>query len=116
MRWRIPIELHSDNRTQSSSIEFADFCKSWDIQHITSSPHYPQSNGAVEWAFGTAKHILHQHDSQLAVLSYRATQIAATGASPCSANPGIPTLLVLESNLQPCHFSPQQFAGKDKKS
>lgn len=52
--WGIPRELHPDNCTQFSSIDFADFCKNWGIQHITSSPHYPQSNGAVEWAVKTA--------------------------------------------------------------
>lgn len=88
MGWRIPKGLNSDNVTQSSSIDFADFCKSWDIQHI--SLHYPQSNGAAERAVGTAEHILHQHVSQLALLSYRATPITATGANPCSGNAGMP--------------------------
>lgn len=115
----IPIELHSDISTHFSSLDFADFCKSWSVQHITNSPHYPQSNRAVERAVGTAKHILHQPNPQLALLCYRATPIAPMGASP--AQPMLrrqicTTLPILERNLQPHQFSPQQVASKDEKA
>lgn len=117
MGWRIPKGLNSDNVTQSSSIDFADFCKSWDIQHI--SLQYPQSNGAAERAVGTAEHILHQHVSQLALLSYRALQLLLLEQTLAQVMLGCQihtTLPVLERNLQTCNFSPQQFAGKDKKA
>lgn len=118
-RWGIPRELHSDNGTQFSSIDFADFCKGWGIQHTTSSPHYPQSNGAVERAVKTAKHILRQPDPHLALLSYRATPIAATGASPTQLMLGRQirtTLPVLEKNLRPCLISLEKVAEKDKQA
>ena len=35
----------SDNGPCYSSHEFADFAKEWDFSHITSSPHFPQSDG-----------------------------------------------------------------------
>jgi len=118
-RWGIPRELHSDNGTQFSSIDFADFCKDLGIQHTTSSPHYPQSNGAVERAVKTAKHILRQPDPHLALLSYRATPSAATGASPAQLMLGrqIRTSLpVLEKNLRPCLISLDRVAEKDKQA
>lgn len=118
-RWGILQELHSDNGTQFSRIDFTDSCKGWGIQHITSRPHYPQSNWAVERAVKTAKHILRQPSPHLAFLSYRATPIAATGASPAQLMQGQQirtTLPVLEKNLRPCHYNFEQVAEKDKEA
>ena len=49
---------------------------------MTSSPHFPQSNGAAERAVRTAKHILSQDDLLLAILTNRSTLIPELGASP----------------------------------
>ena len=48
----------------------------WGFTHLTSSPHYPQSNGNVERAAKTAKDlIIKSEDPYLVLLSYRSTPL-----------------------------------------
>ncbi|XP_053699114.1 uncharacterized protein K02A2.6-like [Sabethes cyaneus] len=51
----IPRILYTDNGPQYSSKEFADFSKCWSFNHVTSSPHFPRSNGLAERFVQTAK-------------------------------------------------------------
>ena len=44
--------------TQYTSDEFTKFMESLHIRHITSSPHYPQSNGQSERTVQTIKRLL----------------------------------------------------------
>lgn len=53
-----PQQLMTDNAAYFTSKEFLDFASTWDFRHITSSPHYPQSNGLAERAVRSAKHLL----------------------------------------------------------
>ncbi|XP_053570046.1 ankyrin repeat and SOCS box protein 4 isoform X1 [Bombina bombina] len=73
-------ELISDNGSQYSSIEFANFAKEWGFKHTLSSPHYPQSNGLAEKYVQIAKNILEKaaqtnQDPYLCILNYRNTPI-----------------------------------------
>ena len=47
-RFEAPETLLTDNGTQCTSFEFADFCRANGIQHIRTPPYHPQSNGQVE--------------------------------------------------------------------
>jgi hypothetical protein len=94
-RFGIPEKVVSDNGSQYSntrnvfgdSHEFKKFAKSWGFQHITSSPEYPQSNGAAERAVQTAKRIFRKSvadnkDPFEGLLKYRNTPFEDIGSSP----------------------------------
>ena len=54
-RYRIPSTVMTNNRPQFPSEEFSRFVQRYDFEHVTSSPHYPKSNGKVESAMKSAK-------------------------------------------------------------
>lgn len=82
-RYGIPEILRSDNGPQYSSEEFAQFMKSYSVQHITSSPKFPQSNGQAERMVRRVKHILKRSkDPYRAMLSYRTTPLPWCNLSP----------------------------------
>ncbi|XP_038075580.1 uncharacterized protein K02A2.6-like [Patiria miniata] len=82
-RHGIPEELRTDNGPQYSLSEFSKFCKDYEIQHITSSPYNPQSNGEAERAVQTVKPPWKKcPDRHLAVLDYRTTPLASCNISP----------------------------------
>ncbi|GFO15013.1 endogenous retrovirus group k member 11 pol protein [Plakobranchus ocellatus] len=84
---RIPKVLISDNARQFTSFEFEFFRKQWEFKHVTSSPHYPQSNGFIERTVQTVKTCLkkakaQKDNPQLALLSFRTTPIDNVLPSP----------------------------------
>ena len=77
-RHGIPMRIISDNGPPFNSLEFSKFCKEWDIEHCTSSPYYPRSNGLVEKTIGTVKKLFYKceedgTDPYIALLNYRTT-------------------------------------------
>jgi transposase InsO family protein len=78
-----PQVLMSDNGPQYSSQEFAEFSRVYNFSHITTSPHFPQSNGMAERAVQMVKSLLKDSDDpNLALLCYRTTPLAWCNISP----------------------------------
>ena len=97
-RHGIPDILFSENGLQFDSREFTTFSTDWQLQHITSSPRYPHSNGEVERAVQTKKTVLNKSsDEYLALLNYRDTPLHH-GHSPAQLSMGRKLLTRV-----PCH-------------
>ena len=82
----IPSKVISDNVTQYSSQEFADFGKSWDFNNVTSSPNWRKGNNAAERYIQTIKIIFtkskqDQTEPYIAILEYRNSPLLI-GQSP----------------------------------
>ena len=58
-RYGIPDKILSDNGPQFANQYFRRFTAEYGIEHKTSSPTYPQSNGYAERAVQRAKSLLH---------------------------------------------------------
>ena len=83
----IPKTIISDGGTQFTSQEFKDFASLWNIEHKTSSPRNPQSNGLAERFVQTVKVSLKKtiaagEDVELALLMYRTTPLSHSLPSP----------------------------------
>lgn len=77
-----PCKLRSDNGPCYSATAFKDFVTEWKIEHQTSSPHYPESNGLAERSVQTVKSMwTKEKDKNLALLIYRNTPLES-GKSP----------------------------------
>ena len=73
----------SDNGPQYASTEFKEFSQTYNFQHLTSSPYYPQGNGLAERMVQTVKRLLsHSDDPYLSILIYRTTPLPWCGYSP----------------------------------
>ena len=79
--------LVSDNGPQFASAEFAVFMKQKGITHVTSSPHYAQSNGKAENAVKTLKLLFAKakqsgESEYMALLDWRNTPSEGMSTSP----------------------------------
>ena len=88
-KFGIPKIVVSDNGPQFSSFQYKSFSSSWDFEHITSSPEYPQSNGFIERQIQTVKKTLNKafhnsDDPYLALLALRTTPYSAHQPSPAA--------------------------------
>lgn len=86
-RHGIPDQLISDNGPPFQSCDFQAFAQTYEFDHVTSSPGYPQSNGKAENAVKIAKNLLRKAtdaktDPFLALLSWRNTPSESMGSSP----------------------------------
>ena len=105
-RYGIPDQVVSDNGPQYTSHHFANFSRTWDVEHITSSPGHSQSNRMAESAVKTAKRIIKRakeskSDVYLAILDHRNTPKQSTRNSPAQSlmNRRTKTLLPTTASL-----------------
>ena len=79
--------FRSDNGPCYSSQEFKFFMQNWLVEHRTSSPHYPQSNGLAESMVKVSKNLIEKAIKQdlpwnRLLLDYRCTPISSEIPSP----------------------------------
>ncbi|CAH8556634.1 unnamed protein product [Dicrocoelium dendriticum] len=94
-QYGLPQTIVSDNGSQFTSYQFADFCAQNGIQHMRTAPYHPQSNGQAERYVDTLKRALLKSkgegtlDERLEnfLLNYRVTPNpnAPDGKSPAEA-------------------------------
>ena len=114
-RYGIPEQLVTDNGPQFVSSSFRHFTIKYEIQHTTSSPHHPRSNGKAESAVKAAKRILKKtlktgEDPYLAILNLRNTPQQGIDLSPAQRLMGRRTKTLLPTNanlLRPEHATPE---------
>ena len=83
----IPAKVISDNGPHFASSAYKQFASDWGFAHVTSSPHFPQSNGFVERAIQTVKRTLKKatackQNINMALLCLRTTPIDSELPSP----------------------------------
>ena len=89
----LPNSVKSDNGLCYTSREFYDFLEFYRIHHITSSPHYPQSNGFAEALGGISKKLMEKSVKDgkpwnYSLLEYRVTPVLGNLPSPLEALTG----------------------------
>ena len=88
-----PFVLKSDNGLCYTSREFHDFLEFYQVHHIISSPHYPQSNGFAEVLVGILKKLIEKSvkDGKLwnhGLFEYRVTPLSGNLPSTLEALTG----------------------------
>jgi transposase InsO family protein len=119
-RYGIMDTLVSDNGPQFSSSQFAKFTNSYGINHVTSSPTYPQSNGLAEKAVQTVKKLITKcnasgDDVYLALLELRNSPRDDITGSPMQRLHGRRAqtrLPIAESRLIPTQSKPAEIHEK----
>ena len=82
-----PYIIRSDNGPCYASNEFKELMECFQVQHVTSSPHFPQSNGFAEATVKIAKKlmghsILQEKPWNFSLLEYRCTPFMGNIPSP----------------------------------
>ena len=90
--WGLPNTLVSDNGPQFASADFANWCRSNGIVHMTSAPFHPSSNGEAERLVGVFKRAMQRsvvmeglekdQTARAFLREYRSTPHSTTGRTP----------------------------------
>ena len=84
----VPNTIVSDNEPQFVSEEVRSFLGRWNIQHVTSSPQFPQSNREAERVVRTVKGLMDKNINLHAVLCMYRDIPLANGYSPAQLSFG----------------------------
>jgi len=102
----VPRKLVTDGGPQFTSKEFRQFCSRWQINHVRSTPHYPQANGHAEAAVKAVKNLIYKttrngnldiDEFQRGLLEWRNTP-RSSGFSPAQVVFGRPLSSFLFAN------------------
>ena len=82
-----PETLISDNGPCYASKTFKKLMKEYNVNHVTSSPHYPQSNSLAKKYIQIVKNLFHKakeegQDLHKCLMTYRNTPLSSTLQSP----------------------------------
>ena len=85
-RFGIPSKVITDNGPQFIAVDYEEFSREWEFEHVTSSPYHSQRNGKAESAVKIAKNIIKKvtkakEDLHLTILDWRNTP-DSSGSSP----------------------------------
>lgn len=114
-RHGIPKLLISDNGPPFNSKEFKKFMYDWGVEHRTSSPYYPQSNGLAERSIQTVKKmltkcLLSNTDPYLGLLSLRTSKHLGYSPSQLLMSRNLRTRIpVTQEILQPTVVDVQEY-------
>ena len=118
-RHGIPNVVVSDNYPQFASTKFASFVKKRNFEHVTSSPHYAQSNGKAKNAIKTVRPLFKKCREDgtsefLALLDWQNTPSEGMGISPSQRLMGrwCKTLLPMATLL----FQPRYSMAHDRQA
>ncbi|CAB4027031.1 Transposon Ty3-G Gag-Pol poly [Paramuricea clavata] len=82
-RHGIPERLTTDCGTQYTSVDFKNFAKAYNFQHVLISPKHPKANGEAEVAVEIVKSLWRKNnDKHKTLLVYRTTPLAGIDLSP----------------------------------
>ena len=88
--FRLPEEIVSDNGSQFTALDFAEYCRNKGIKHSQTPPYHPASNGAAERSVQVVKQAMRKMGKTLPLkerlaeflLIYRTTPHATTEMCP----------------------------------
>ncbi len=116
----LPDQIVSDNGPSFTAQEFKMFCSANGIEHITSSPYHPATNGLAERAVGIFKSAMVKMSSKTSIrenvnrflAKYRTTPHVTTGVSPAELLCG----RKLKTHLDLCHPTVQKSVSQHQQT
>ena len=101
-RWGTCRTIVSDNGPQFTSAAFKDFCSKNGIEHITSAPYHPQSNGRAEKFVDTLKRGIKKMEGEGDIDQKLQVFLAAYRGTPCLARDGKRDLCLFIMHMLQC--------------